>query len=114
MDLKQYWRTVARQREGLAVDVSVFYLTSVTDEAQSRKGGVVTELDREGAARALANQTHKHSTPEEIEQYHAEQKSRKAEIAQAEHDRKQQYALPKSLEALVESFIKNQGSGSKK
>ena len=114
MDIHQYWRTVARQREGLPAGVEVFHLTSVADESQARKGGVVSEVDREGTARALANQTHRLSTDAEVEQYRADQKNQRDSIAKYEHDRKQEYALPPEIRELLKTVATREAAvGSK-
>ena len=69
-DLQQYWRDV----HALAAELPAFvWLMSVEDPKRGMRGGRMTEVAAETAARLLQSNSHRRASEEEIEDHRAKQ-----------------------------------------
>ena len=98
MDLKRYWNSVREIEAGLPgpTDEPV-YLVSIDNEITGTTAGKVSANARHYAARWIATGTHKLASPEQIEAYHAEVKSRTAAIVKFELEKKQTVRLETAI-----------------
>ncbi len=116
MDQRKFWQKVQRQRESLTADD--YYVMSLDDEENSNnRGGSVTQVNREVAARCIARATHRLATPEEIERHIAADRRNAAENAKKELDRKQPINItlaPGVIVSRVEDQPEHDGSADAK
>lgn len=69
------------------------YITSIEDASVARTGGVVTTASPDVAAKMLADNTHRESTAEEIEQYEIAQDQTARQIREKDLRRRQQVVV---------------------
>lgn len=101
MDLHQYWREVHEVMDTLP-KADVYFLTSIPNSEKGTTAGSICDIGiKKEAARRIVEKTHRPSTPEEIEQFHANLKRQTEELAAIEIKRKQQFAMPQDLQTLV-------------
>jgi hypothetical protein len=113
MDLQQRFALVLAAEKTVTGEAP-YYLTSINNPDVG--GGVIagrvfdipaSKANREPptrlAARLIAGCTHRLSTPEEIEQFHATLKRQTEELAAQRQEAKAQFALPDDLKALVKT-----------
>ncbi len=88
-----------------------YFVTSVTNlnTAGGVTAGRICDVPvKRQAARLVATGTHRISTPAEIQQFHAELKAAGEVYAKIAMDRKQQFALPEDLQALIRLAVEKQ------
>lgn len=100
MDIAKYWASVHAAMEGLPI-AGTYYLTSLTTPDGGKAGRVMDLADRKQTAQLLAANSHRLALPAEIEQYLADEKSARAKLADIEMARKQQFAMPAEMTALL-------------
>lgn len=86
MDSKKYWSSVKEARESLP-EADVF-MVSIEDPTREIRGGVVVEMSRENAAKAIVARTHRQAEEDEIEAYKADQAERRERIRAEEARRR--------------------------
>lgn len=107
MNIRDYWRGVRQVQDSLP-DTEVVVVVSLQNAERGTTAGRVSECDRDTAARLIFAKTHRPAEAGEVEAFRAEQAEKKRQILKAEYDRKQQFALPEELAALVKAAIGQQ------
>lgn len=112
MDIREYWDAVKAEYSALPQDPTM-YITSL-DTRRGTRAGRVSHVARDRAARWIVEKTHRLSTPEETDAYRRGQEESQKQITEEEYRRKQQFALPDELRALVELAVSANLSRGKK
>lgn len=106
MTVHEFWEGVAREAASLPEGQQVFALVSLDNREKGTTAGAFIYTDRKSAARRLFSKTHRLATPEETEAYERDQERVRNENAAIEVRRKQHFALPPELAALVEVAVR--------
>jgi hypothetical protein len=102
MNIREYWQGVRAIADSLPETVMV---TSLRNPERGTTEGRISECDRETAAQLIFAKTHRRATDAEIQAYRDQQAEIRKQIIEAEYKRKQQFALPEELAALVKLAV---------
>jgi hypothetical protein len=105
MDARQQWLIVKAQMERLPAPP--YFLTSLSTPDGGRAGVVMGINDPKRTAELLVANSHRLSTPAEIEQHNAADAAAIKFYADTETKNKQQMAMPKELQDLVAVTLAN-------
>lgn len=104
MNLQEYWAEVRRIEQSLPE--GEVWLVSERNTEKGTTPGQVVLCERAGAARRIYEKTHRLATTEEIGLARLADEEARRRIQEAEYERKQHFALPRELAALVEAAAK--------
>ncbi len=106
-NIRQYYDAIAATTERLPL-APMYYLTSLDTPDGGKAGRVVDIVERKEAAKLLVANSHRISTPEEVQQFHDDLKMAEAERAAKEVKSKMQFAMPAEMTQLL-AALANQG-----
>lgn len=104
MNLQEYWAEVRRIEQTLAQEE--VWLVSERNTEKGTTPGQAVLCDRAAAAQRIYEKTHRLATPQEIDQARLAHEEARRRILEVEYERKQHFALPRELAALVEAAAK--------
>ena len=82
MDTNKYYGEIKATREQIP-DAFVF-LMSLEDTGRGWKGGSVTEVTRENAAKCIVDKSHRLATPAEVKAFHEQQERQRKDLRMKE------------------------------
>ena len=100
MDMQKYWGAVVHTMDQLP-EAGPYYLISLSTPDGGRAGVVVEIPAKKQAAQLLVANTHRIAQAGEIDHHQADEQTAREQLAEVEMKRKQQFAMPKEMTALL-------------
>lgn len=104
MDIFNYWKAVRATEKSLPEGATLL-VVSLDNAERMTNAGVICEVDRESAAKLIFGKTHRLANAQDKKAHEEREAGARESILADEFARKQQFAMPRELTALVEAAL---------